>query len=184
MIDIQHAQWGQDRERANPKQRKDGSVTYDAFVNPDTQSSIAAVIVRRHTSADQTASSIDVSLVPNNAIARDQAIQAHWKRHGLAGLEYAPYEAVKDGLARLNVQIPSSLTAVLVGQQHFHEDAESAKAHTAERLKHLVSTFRSTAVLSESVPVCLAFLEAMCGELEDMRTIYQPARKNKTNGGF
>ena len=174
MIDVQHAKWDRPDEETGNKRAKRGSTTYDAFVNPDVTSSIAAVIVRRYTD-EHSKTSIDVSLVPNNAVARDDVVQALWKRHGLAGLEYAPYEAVRDGLKSLHVDVPSSLTAVLVGQEQFHIDEESAKAHTAERLKHLVSTFRSTCVLSESVPVCLAFLEAMCGELEDVRAIYQPS---------
>ena len=105
----------------------------------------------------------------NPSAINPNAVPGLWKSHGLAGIDYAPYSAVTDGLTKLKVEVPRQLTAILVGQENFHEDAEAAKAHTAERLAHLVSTFRSSCVLSESVAVCTAFLEAMCNELADMR---------------
>ncbi len=183
MIDIQHAQWQCAHKEMRREHKVGGTFTYDVFVNPDTHSSIAAVVVRRYASNDTATTSIDVSLVENKSAMNAHA-QALWKRYGLVGIEYAPYEAVKEGLAKLQVKVPSRLTAVLVGQQEFHEDAETAKAHTAERLAHLVRTFRGSDVLSESVAVCTAFLEAMCGELEDLREIYQPSDKNKKTGGL
>ena len=182
MIDIQHAHWQPPRKDLGRKHKAPGTFTYDAFVNPDTQSSIAAVVVRRYASNDNSETSMDVSLVSNRSRGSSRAVQALWKQHGLTGIDYAPYAEVEDGLAKLRVDVPPELTAILIGQESFHEDATAAKLHTEERLAHLVATFRSSCVLSESVAVCTAFLEAMCHELADFRAIYQGPDKNKRGG--
>jgi hypothetical protein len=176
VIDIKHAQWQEHHEGMSRRNKNDGTFTYDAFVNPDRQSSIAAVVVKRYASNDNSKTSIDISLVANKSAYGATLTQALWKKYGLVGIDYAPYKEVKECLVNLNVKVPSHLTAVLVGQEDFHIDADTAKIHAAERLAHLVSTFRTTCVLSESVAVCTAFLEVMCNELTDMLAP-SPSRK-------
>ena len=177
MIDIQHAQSKHSHKDVRRDHKQDCMFTYDTFVNPDRDSSIAAIVVKRYANNDNSKTSIDISLVANKSANAIPVTRALWKKHGLTGIEYATYEEVAEGLNHFHVNVPPYLTAIVVGQEDFHQDAETAKAHTEERLAHLVSTFRSTNVLSESIAVCTAFLEAMCEEMPDLRAIYQPSKK-------
>lgn len=173
MIHIQHIQWQRPQEGGN---EKSATFIYDAFANPDPQSSIAAVVVRRYANNGTAGAFANISLV-ENAAANPYAVQAAWKRYGLAGIEYVPYAELTEGLSKLDIEIPPRLTATLVGQEGFHHDAEAAQAHTEERLAHLVFMFRTTSILSESVEICTAFIAVMRDAMPDMHAIYQIARK-------